>query len=365
MHARYFDNAATTPVDPRVLDEMLPFLGDAFGNANSLHAWGRRAHAAVDLARERVANLIGAEDPSQITFLSGATEANNWILRAYAPGGTRFDARWQPAAISPFEHSSLFEPARALHCGILHNDGLHLLPPSGKTNLVSVMAVNNEIGTKWVASDLRGSAVALHSDLTQAVAKIPISLDRLDYASFSAHKFYGPKGIGALYAADGPPEPMILGGEQENGRRGGTLNVPAIVGMGAAAAIAADEMAGNHAHSVELRRTVLDALGDTSEMHVNGGDDVSPYILSVSFRAVEAESIVIDLDRKGFAVSGGAACSSRSNEPSHVLRALRLTDDWSRGTVRISFGKANDCESAAKLGHAVRETVENLRKMHE
>lgn len=352
MYDRYFDNAATTPLDPRVLEEMLPFLRECFGNANSLHEPGRRAHEAVELARERVAHLIGAEDPSQITFTSGATESNNWILKSA-----------KTAAISPFEHSSLYEPAKVLGAEILQNNGIEISAPTATIDLVSVMAVNNEVGTKWVTPSLRGNAVALHSDISQAVGKLPINLNRIDYASFSAHKFYGPKGVGALYSLDSAPDAFILGGEQEGGKRGGTLNVPGIVGMGAAAAIAAEEQPANLKRAEELRDVILESLRACPDMKVNGGSDPSPYILSLSFLGIEGETLVIEMDRRGYSISSGAACSSRSTEPSHVLKALGLGPEWVRGTIRISFGRGNNCEVARNMSVALLESIELVRKM--
>ncbi len=353
MYERYYDNAATTPLDPRVLEAMLPYLRDGFGNANSLHEPGRRAHEAVEEARQQVANLVSAEDPSQITFTSGATESNNWILNSV-----------KTAAISPFEHSSLYEPAKKLGLNILHNDGLNITPESGIIDLVSVMAVNNEVGAKWVAPILRGNAVALHSDITQAVGKIPIDLDGIDFASFSAHKFYGPKGVGALYSRASTPEAFILGGEQEMGYRGGTLNVPGIVGMGAAAEIAADELQANLEMATKLRSQVLEALIQCKDVRVNGGDNGSPYILSLSFLGIEGETLVIEMDRRGYSISSGAACSSRSTEPSHVLKALGLGPEWLRGAIRISFGRCNNCDNARNMAKALLESVEMVRKMH-
>ncbi len=352
MIERYFDNAATTPVDPRVLDEMLPYLRDGFGNANSLHEMGRRAESAVELARDRVAKLIGAEDPSQITFTSGATEANNWVLRSVGS-----------ASISPFEHSSLFEPARSLGSRLLRNDGLEIRPETEAVDLVSVMAVNNEIGTRWDARLCKGNGLALHSDLTQAVGKVPVDLGGLDFGSFSGHKFYGPKGIGALYSKETPPDSMILGGEQEGGFRAGTLNVPGIVGMGAAAAIAEDELRTNLTKAEGLRDSVLGVFKHCSDVLVNGGDHVSPYVLSLSFLGLEGETLVIEMDRKGYAISGGAACSSRSAEPSHVLEAIGLEPAWLRGTIRISFGKYNEQNTARDLALSILDCVNNLRKI--
>jgi cysteine desulfurase len=304
----------------------------------------------VELARSRVASLLRIEAPEQLTFTSGATEANNWVLRSFPK-----------TAVSPFEHSSIIEPAHALGLQILENEELELREPKAPVELISVMAVNNEIGTIFQLPSLPGAHH--HSDITQAVGKLDIELSGLDFASFSAHKFYGPKGVGALYSKNGPPPPLLIGGEQEVGARGGTLNVPAIVGMGAAAAIAQDRMETDYRHAAELRGAVLEALTQTADIQVNGGDSVSPYILSVSFKEVEGETLVIEMDQRGFAISSGAACSSRSTEPSHVLQALGLSTEWLRGTVRISFGRWNTLESARALGKALAETVEALRRL--
>lgn len=353
--ARYFDNAATTPLDPRVREAMLPYLGEEFGNAHSLHAWGMRAGEAVERAREQVALLIGAEDPSQITFTSGATEANNWVLEA--PRGSLW--------ISPFEHSSMREPALRRGAHLLPNRDLVFQPrlEGGGPSLVCVMAVNNEIGTIWRAPDYGGPGDLIHSDLTQAVGKLPIDLDGLDFAGFSAHKFYGPKGVGALYSRDQPPDPLILGGEQERGYRGGTLNVAAIVGMGMAAEIAREAQAEDYEKAEALRSALLDGLKGLADFRVHGGHRTSPYIVSVGFAGVQGETLVLDMDRRGFAISAGAACSSRSVEPSHVLTALGLEETWRRGTVRISFGRFNRLEETAELARNLRTSVESLRTL--
>lgn len=351
---RYFDNAATTPVDPRVLEAMLPYLRDSFGNANSLHADGQRAQAAVDRAREQVAALVGAADPQQIFFTSGATEANNWVLRGFPN-----------AAVSPFEHSSVYEPAIHLGATLLPNQGANLLNPSQAVDLVSVMAVNNETGTRWDVRDFATCAEVLHTDVTQAAGKLPLALEEIHFASFSAHKFYGPKGVGALYARDAGPPPLLFGGEQEQGLRGGTLNVPGIVGMGTAAAIAMEEMEENYLHVEKLRMEFLDGLQSLTDLRVNGGTDFSPYILNISFLGITGETLVIELDRAGFSVSAGAACSSRSNEPSHVLLALGLEPEWLAGSVRFSFGRQNTANSVQKLAKETAMIVKNLRTMKE
>ena len=347
----YFDNAATTPVDSRVVREMLPFFDTDFGNANSLHAWGRHAMDAVDSARERVATLLGADDASQIIFTSGATESNNWVF-----------AIFPSAAISPFEHESARQAA--LQYGdILDNDGYKIEQPRQRYDVISVMAVNNEIGSRWEASDFKSHAEHVHSDITQAVGKLPVKLSDLDFASMSAHKFYGPKGVGALFSRTGAMNPIFYGALQERDSRSGTLNVPGIVGMGAAATIAQDEMPDNLAKATELRAIVLEELRPCQDYQINGGENVSPYILSVSFKGLEGETLVIEMDQAGFGISSGAACSSRSTDPSHVLTALKMPKEWLRGTVRISFGRLNTPESAAALGKCLQQATERLRKL--
>jgi cysteine desulfurase len=348
---RYFDNAATTPIDPRVVSEMLPHLNEGWGNPHSIHACGASALAAVDLARQRIADLLGAEDPSEVVFTSGATESNNWILRSF-----------DRVAVTPFEHSSVRVPAEHLGHSVLPHQGFELFPPEDEVGLVSAILVNNEIGTLL---KLPSVGTPVHRDITQAFGKLRVDLEEIDFASFSGHKMYGPKGIGGLYLKGAQPiEPLLIGGDQENGLRAGTLNVAAIVGFGAAAAIAAEELEQGLAHAENLRQIVLEQLEPLSDWQINGGTEVSPYILSVSFLGLEGETLVIELDRLGFAVSSGSACSSRSTEPSSVLTALGLSADWLRGTVRISFGRFNSSDAARDLGENLRLTVETLRKKH-
>jgi cysteine desulfurase len=225
--------------------------------------------------------------------------------------------------------------------------------------------VNNEIGSTWDVREFAAPGKALHSDVTQQAGKLPTVVSGLDFASMSAHKFYGPKGIGALYVASGLVEPMIVGGEQESGRRAGTLNVPAIVGMGTAAEIASDELQADLIRAEQLRETVLGGLSGTG-VRVNGTPSVggmSPYILSLSFEGVEGETLVVEADRAGFGISAGAACSSRSTEPSHVLTALGLDESWRRGTIRISFGRFNSERAADELSKFLRSSVEKLRSL--
>jgi cysteine desulfurase len=350
---RYFDNAATTPLDPRVLQAMTPFFAEQPGNPQSMHAWGIKARAAVEDARRQVASLIGAEDPSQVVFTSGATEANNWVLGAVGGG-----------CVGPFEHSSVREPALALGYGVLENDCYRISPPKEDCRLVSLMTVNNEIGTIFEPESLRRQGAQVHTDATQTVGKIPFEVGDLDYVSFSAHKFHGPKGVGVLYVKNPAGlQPMLQGGEQEHGLRSGTLNVPGIVGMGAAARIAEDERETDFGHAVVLRDVVLAELPIGDGVQVLGGPKASPFILALSFDGLQGETILLELDARGYAIGSGAACSSPKAEPSHVLKALQLDDEWLRGTVRISFGRRNTAESARALGRVLSETMKTLLKM--
>jgi cysteine desulfurase len=352
--ARYFDHAATSPLLPEALEAMLPYLREEFGNAHSPHAFGLRAAEAVETARLQLAQALSSEQcevqPEQIVFTSGATEANNWVLR-----------RFERVAVSPFEHSSVREPALHLGHGFLENDGHALLQPEGDLELASVLAVNNETGARYDARSIE--AESHHSDVTQAAVKHDMSLEGIDFASLSAHKFGGPKGVGALFIASGYLEPWFYGGEQEQDRRAGTLNVPGIVGLGAAAQIGLERREENLDHLVKVRAAFLDSLPSDSGRMLNSPAGAAPHIVSLSFAGLEGESIVIGLDAAGFAISSGAACSTGSVEPSHVLTALGIEPEWLRGTVRVSFGPTNTPESASALAKALSEVVSSLRAL--
>lgn len=350
MHwARYFDNAATTPVAPEVREAMLPYLGEEGGNAHSIHGWGQRARDAVERARAAIASLMGAEDPSEIVFTSGATEANNWVAR----GSTRM-------AISPFEHASMRAPALAAGAQVLPNSGFALCPPEAPCDLVSVMRVNNETGAVLGLQD--GAGVLRHSDVTQALGKLRFPLP--DLASASSHKLYGPKGVGVLYARGAMfPAPLIMGGEQELGHRSGTLNVPGIVGFGRAAELAAESMDDDYARAGACRSALLEAIRDLPDALVIEAPEQSPYIASVCLLGLTGETVLLELDREGFAVSAGPACSSGSSEPSLVLSALGLDERAVRGAIRISFGRHNTPEATQELGRALKSVAERLRKL--
>lgn len=347
--ARYFDNAATTPVDPLVLREMLPFLELDCGNPESIHALGKRAEHAVEVARERVASLAGADDPSQIVFTAGATESCNWVISNYSQG-------W----VSPFEHSAVFRAATHQGYRVLPNTGTEVHLYDSKDELLALMAVNNETGTIWDPSEYNGSAPLL-CDATQAFGKLPVQATSATYMAFSAHKLYGPKGVGALFLSEPLATPLLWGGGQEHGQRSGTLNVPGIVGFGAACALAEEHLQTDFAKAEELRSLLIERLCQATDWRINGTDTGSPFILSLSFGGLVGESLVVELDAAGFYISAGAACSSRSKEPSRVLKALYGNDPWNEGTIRISFGRTNTLESVAKLGAMLLQSVEKLR----
>lgn len=343
--SRYFDHAATSPMHPAARDAMLPHLADDCGNANSIHEWGRRARDAVEQARAEVAEAIGAEDPLQIVFTSGATEANNWVLRQCVD-----------MMISPIEHSSL--RVAADFWGRPKLDIRDWQVEVFNDCDVSVMAVNNETGGM---PSLRGNPYRQHVDATQAVGKVPWTVGDAAWASLSGHKLGGPMGVGALYIRDGFLEPVLVGGAQESGLRAGTLNVPGIVGFGVAARQAIAGLGAAHNRATKLRNIVLEGLTGLADWRTNDAPHQSPHILSLSFLGVLGETLVIELDRMGFAVSSGAACSSESEEESPVLRALGVPLEWNRGTIRVSFGPTNTDASSAALARATAEAVEKVR----
>jgi cysteine desulfurase len=375
----YFDYHATTPVDPRVLDAMLPYFSHDFGNpASSTHAWGWKARDAVDEARREVAALIGAA-PRDIVFTSGATESNNWAIRGVA-------ALTPPArrhlVVSAVEHKSVLEVGH-----LLEREGWQLtVAPVGadgrvdlqalaaavtdRTAIVSVMAANNEIGTIQPLADISALAHAagalLHVDAAQAAGKIPLDVSALgiDLLSLTAHKIYGPKGTGALYIRRKlDVAPLIVGGGHEHGQRAGTLNVPAIVGLGRASAICRDEMAAESARIGAQRDRLLAALqAGIDGVTVNGSmEHRLPNNLHVSFAGVDGESLIVGIG--DIAVSSGSACTSASGLPSHVLSAIMGGAIVPSASIRFGLGRFTtdaDVEYAAGKFVAV---VRHLRNM--
>ena len=374
----YLDHNATTPLDPRVVEAMTGALHNHFANPSSRHELGYRARDAVERARCEVARLINAR-PEAIYFTSGATEANNLVLR----GAAERRGKRSVLVTSEIEHPSVLEPAESLgRRGVvvrLAASGANgiVLPEQvaalvdGETFLVSVMLANNETGminpvVDYVPS-ARSDEAMLHTDATQAVGHVAVDVQSLDVdlMSFSAHKMYGPKGVGALYASRSARqriEPQIVGGGHERGFRSGTLNVPAIVGFGIAATIAREEMGVVERKIAHLRNLLSDLLKrDAGEMVLNGAlEKRLPGNLSVSFPGIDAASLVARL-RHTVAFSTGAACSSAKVEPSHVLMALLQDDDLVTSSVRFGVGRYNTEEEIRVVAKAVTAEVRVLR----
>jgi cysteine desulfurase len=381
MKPLYFDYSATTPVDPRVAAKMIPYLTEEFGNpASRSHPYGWAADKAVEEARAQVAALVGA-DPKEIVFTSGATESNNLAIK----GAGHFYAATKGKHIITVrtEHKAVLDTVRemerqgfeATYLGVKENGLLDLdvlraaIRPD--TVLVSVMAVNNEIGViqdiEAIGKICREKGVLFHVDAAQATGKMPIDLSKLpvDLMSFSAHKTYGPKGIGALYVRRKPRVRLIAqmhGGGHERGMRSGTLATHQIVGMGEAFRIAQEEMATENERIRMLRDRLYNGLKDIEEVHLNGDmDQRVPHNLNVSFNFVEGESLIMAI--KDLAVSSGSACTSASLEPSYVLRALGRSDELAHSSIRFSIGRfttEEEVDYAIKLLH---EKIGKLREL--
>ncbi len=351
--SRYFDNAATTSVDPEVFDAMRPYFCEQFGNPHSIHGFGVRAHVAVEKARATLAGCLGASDPSQIVFTSGATESCNLALRMAK------SEIW----ITPCEHSAVREPGLAAGAKLIPaHDGQLGDFPAGSS--VYIIKVCNETG--GVTDPLRGDAAYRFSDYTQAVGKIPLDMSGLDSAACSAHKFHGPKGVGLLYVANpdeiDPSRALIRGGTHEHGARAGTLNVPGIVGMAKAMELAVARREETWAHAAAVRAVVLEGLEGLDEYWTNDTENQIPHILSCSFHGLAAQALVIELDMAGYATSAGPACSAANPKPSEALISMGLNPADALSTLRISFGPENTLESAAGLSKSLRRAVEAIRK---
>ncbi len=376
----YLDNQATTPTDPRVVEAMLPFFTERFGNPHSTHhAFGWDAEEAVEKARGQLAALIGAT-PREVIFTSGATESNNLAIK----GAARFHRDKRPHVVTlPTEHKCVIESVRHLEREGHRVDFLPVRPDglvdldrlaeavTEETSVVSVMAVNNEIGViqplAEIAEICHDKGAYFHCDGAQAVGKIPLDVAALgiDLLSVSGHKFYGPKGIGALYVRRRPRvrlEPMIDGGGQERGLRSGTLPTPLCVGLGQAAEIAAEEMAEEEARISALKTRLMEGItGRLPGVALNGhATQRIPGNLNLAFEGVDAEALIKALT--GLAVSSGSACTSTAVEPSYVLQALGLPEARARGSIRIGIGRFN---SAAEIDQAVEELVAVVKRLRE
>ena len=368
----YLDHHSTTPCDPRVVEKMLPFFSEHFGNPASItHGHGRKASMAVEDARIAIARFFGVLPP-EIYFTAGATESNNIVLNLLQPG--------EHFITSATEHKSIGVPAERLAKGgvdvttlpvdgegFIHPDALRdAIRPS--TRLVSIEAANGEIGTIQPVAELaaicRERGVRFHTDMTQAAGKIPIDLSDVDLASFSAHKMYGPKGVGGLLVRRGiRVDPLIAGGGQERGVRAGTLNVPGIVGFGAAIQLRSEEMTAEAARLTKLRESLREALEQSiDEITVNGPRELRlPGNLNVSFERIEADSLILAM--KHFSLSSGSACSSGDRGPSRVLTAIGARETAAIGSIRFGLGKSNTPEHIAMLVDDLKRIVRKLREI--
>jgi cysteine desulfurase len=378
----YMDNQATTPVDPRVLDAMLPYLRDRFGNAASRnHAFGWQAEEAVEKARSQIAGLINAS-PKEIIFTSGATESDNLALKGVAE---MYERKGNHIITCVTEHKAVIDSAKHLEKqgsritflpvgknGMIDLDEL-AAAITDQTILVSIMTVNNEVGViqdiEAIGRIARERGVLFHTDAVQAVGKIPFDVQEMnvDIASLSAHKMYGPKGIGALYVRRRNPRvllsPLIDGGGHERGMRSGTLNVPGIVAFGEAAEIAGSELAEESARLLTLRERLRTKLEENlDEVFINGDlERRVPGNLNMSFAYVEGESLLMGID--DIAVSSGSACTSASLEPSYVLKALGVGEDLAHTSIRFGLGRFNTETEVDYVADRVTETVRRLREL--
>lgn len=379
----YMDNHATTAVDPRVLETMLPYFTEKFGNAASRsHAFGWESEAAVDTAREQVAKLIHAASPREIVFTSGATESDNLAIKGVAEA---YKEKGNHIITCVTEHKAVLDSCKALQSQGFEvtylpvgRDGTIDLAQlrqaiTDRTILISLMAANNEIGvihpTREVGRIANEKGILFHSDATQAVGKIPIHVGEMgiDLLSLTAHKMYGPKGAGALYVRAGNAgvklTPGIHGGGHERGMRSGTLNVHGIVGLGMACAIAQKEMTAEGERLVALRERLKNGiLAELDEVYINGhATERLPGNLNMSFAYVEGESLLMAL--KEIAVSTGSACTSASLEPSYVLRAMGIPDELAHTSIRFGLGRFNNEEEVDFTVRRVVEEVQRLRAM--
>ncbi len=374
----YLDNAATTYVSSEVLNEMMPCFNAIYGNANSIHGFGRDAAAIVDRARDRIAAAINAKSANEIYFTSGGTEADNWAIKGLAHANAN---KGKHIITSAIEHHAVLDA-----CAALEKEGFTVtyLPVDSTgvvsitellrairkdTILISIMAVNNEVGTiqniKTIAKTAHENGILFHTDAVQALGALRLDVQdmEIDALSISAHKIYGPKGVGALYVKNGVRiENLFDGGSQERGKRGGTLNVPGIAGFGKAAEIAVRDLVINQQKLRSIREYFLSKLRENVEyIHINGHPHQKIQgTVSVSFEMIEGESLLMLLDLDGVAVSTASACTSNSLLPSHVLKAMGIEDELAQGTIRFSFGKNT---SKADIDYALEVLTNAVKKL--
>lgn len=377
---KYFDHAATTPLSREVLDAMMPWLTDNFGNASSVYSIGRTARAAVDEARAQVAKAINAKE-KEIYFTAGGSEGDNTLIKGVAMAKI---AKGNHIITSKIEHPAVLET-----CKQLEKEGFEVtyLEVNGEgkisiddlkaaikpeTVLITIMFANNEIGSIQPIAEIgaiaREHKILFHTDAVQAVGNVPVDVKamNIDLLSMSAHKFYGPKGVGAMYIRTGVVvDKLIAGGHQEKGKRAGTENVAGIVGMGKAIELACENMAENSAKITELRDYYLAQVEEkVPYIRINSGKEgFLPGTANVSFKYIEGESLLFMLDMKGICASSGSACTSGSLDPSHVLLAIGVPVEVAHGSLRISIGKSNTKEDIDFLVDTLVNVVEKLRAM--
>ncbi len=376
----YFDHAATTPVKPEVIEEMMPYYTNKFGNASSIYSIGRESKKAIEGARERVAKALGAMT-REIFFTGSGSEADNWAIKGVAYSNKE---RGNHIITSAIEHHAVLHT-----CQYLESDGFEvtylpvdengLVSPEQVKNaikpntiLITIMFANNEIGTIQPIAEIgkiaKENNIYFHTDAVQAIGNIPINVNELnvDLLSLSAHKFYGPKGVGALYIRKGVKITTFLhGGAQERGRRASTENVPGIVGLGKAIELATENIEKYNKKLIELRdRTIEEITKKVPFIKLNGDRYKRlPGNVNFSFEFIEGESLLLMLDMKGIAASSGSACTSGSLDPSHVLLAIGLAHEIAHGSLRISFGDENTHEDVDYLMEVLPLIVERLREM--
>jgi len=376
----YLDHAATTPTHAEVVEAMLPYLSNVFGNPSSIHSFGQEAKAVVEESRDKIAALVGARS-EEIVFTSGGTEADNFAIKgiAYANEG-----KGDHIITTTIEHHAVMETCkflqkRGFEVTYLPVDSYGLVDPqdvkkaiTDKTILISVMNANNEVGTIEPIAEIgkiaREEGIYFHSDAVQAVGHIPVKVDELgvDLLAMSAHKLHGPKGVGALYIRKGTKLiPFMHGGEQERRRRAGTENVPAIVGFGKAAEIAQGEIETETKRLIYLRDKLIKGLGEQiGHIRLNGHPTKRlPNNVNVSIEFVEGESMLLNLDLEGIAASTGSACSSSSLEPSYVLLAMELSHELAHGSLRFSLGRETTEEDIARVLEVLPRISTKLRAM--
>lgn len=379
MKQIYLDYAATTPAHPEVVAAMLPYFSEKFGNPSSIHAFGQEAKAAIEEAREKVAKMIGAT-MGEIVFTSGGTESDNFALQGIAFANEK---KGNHIITSAIEHHAVMETCaflkkRGFDVTFLPVDEYGLVDPvdvkksmTDKTILVSIMHANNEIGTiepiEEIGKICKEKEVCFHTDAVQTAGSIPIDVNNMniDLLSISAHKLYGPKGVGALYIRKGTRMvPFMHGGGQEKNRRGSTENVPGIVGFGKAAELAMTEMDSRIKHLLPLREKLIKGLSRIESTHFNGHPEKRlPNNVNFCFEYVEGESMLLNLDMEGIAASTGSACSSATLEPSHVLLAIGRPHEIAHGSIRFTLGRLTTDEDIDFVLDVFPKIVEKLRKM--